>query len=83
VDAAIDLRKVSLALAIEDYQLAAGREDQRQALNRAIELADKLQDQLQQRSLPWYARHKDALTVSAALLAAAAALVSGIAGAWK
>jgi serine/threonine protein kinase len=83
LDPAIDLRRVSLALAIGDFQRAKDGEDRHASLDRAIAIADKLQEMLLLRSRPWYVRHKDALTVATAFFAAAAALVSTIAGALK
>ncbi|MCA9650834.1 MAG: protein kinase [Myxococcales bacterium] len=76
-DPAIDLRRVSLALAIDDFQGAKDREDQRQALERAIQIADKLREQIEQQARPWYLRHKEALTLVTALLAAITGLVAG------
>jgi uncharacterized membrane protein YraQ (UPF0718 family) len=80
---AIDLRKASLALAIDDFNHAKDRLDQRNALERAIVIADKLSDQLAQKARPWHARHKEALTLLAAVLSASAALLSSFAGAFK
>jgi len=82
-DPAVDLRRVSLALAIDDFHRATAGTDRRDALARAIELADKIQDRLVSTSPPWYVVHKEMLTATTALIAAVTALLSGVSALWR
>jgi eukaryotic-like serine/threonine-protein kinase len=77
-DPTIDLRRASLAFAIEDFSEAKTRGDKRAALDRAIDIADRLQSQIMSHAQPWYVRRKDGIAVVTALLVAAATLISKI-----
>ena len=82
-DPAIDLRKVSLAMAVQDYQLATTGTDRWAALDRALALVDRLQQETARREAPWYQVHKDLLTLGVAVVSAIAALISCIVDALK
>jgi serine/threonine protein kinase len=75
-DPRVDLRRASLAIAIDELQTAKTLGDRKAALDRAIEIADKVHEQLTHK--PWYVQHKDGIALVTAFAGAAAALLSKI-----